>query len=332
MWLGQQPFTRQQHVFANLGDGTYAHSGSLAIRQAVAADVPITYKILYNGFVSMTGGQPIEGGMTPAQILAELAAEGVKKMALVVDEPDRYLGVALPAGVSLRHRDADGRDAARVPRVQGRVRHPLRPALRDRAPTAAQARQMGRPGHPHLHSPRGLRRLRRLRKGLELHGDRAARDRVRPQAAHQPVELQQGLFLRRGLLPELRHRPRRRPAQTRGDCAARTAGGSRTGPPGNRRALQRARGGHRRLGRGHRQPDARRRRLPRRALQLQPRPDWLEPEIRRGHRACAHGAETRGSACDAHRLGRSGRDDRLRPHRGGGRRVPVEAQSCVRAR
>ena len=69
MWLGQQPFTRQDHVFANIGDGTYAHSGSLAIRQAIAADVPITYKILFNGFVSMTGGQPIEGGMTPVQIL-----------------------------------------------------------------------------------------------------------------------------------------------------------------------------------------------------------------------------------------------------------------------
>ncbi len=106
MWLGQQPFTRQSHVFANIGDGTYAHSGVLAVRQAVAADVPITYKILYNGFVSMTGGQPIEGGMTPVQILSELAAEGVKKMALVVDDPGRYLGVPLPPGVSLRHRDA----------------------------------------------------------------------------------------------------------------------------------------------------------------------------------------------------------------------------------
>ena len=106
MWLGQQPFTRQQHVFANIGDGTYAHSGSLAIRQAVAAGVPMTYKILFNGFVSMTGGQPIEGGMTPPQILAELAAEGVKKMALVVDDPERYARVALPTGVSLRHRDA----------------------------------------------------------------------------------------------------------------------------------------------------------------------------------------------------------------------------------
>src|SRR5271165_6786426 len=106
MWLGQQPFTSEQHVFANIGDGTYAHSGSLAIRQAIAADVPITYKILYNGFVSMTGGQPIEGGMTPVQILAECAAEGVRKMALLVDEPERYAGVPLPQGVSLRHRDA----------------------------------------------------------------------------------------------------------------------------------------------------------------------------------------------------------------------------------
>jgi indolepyruvate ferredoxin oxidoreductase len=106
MWLGQQPFTKEAHVFANIGDGTYAHSGMLAIRQAVAAGVPITYKILYNGFVSMTGGQAIEGGMTPPQILAELAAEGVKKLALVVDDPDRYLGVPLPPGVALRHRDA----------------------------------------------------------------------------------------------------------------------------------------------------------------------------------------------------------------------------------
>ncbi len=105
MWLGQQPFTRESHVFANIGDGTYAHSGSLAIRQAIAADVPITYKILFNGFVSMTGGQPIEGGMTPVQILGELAAEGVRKMALVADDPERYAGVPLPSGVSLRHRD-----------------------------------------------------------------------------------------------------------------------------------------------------------------------------------------------------------------------------------
>jgi indolepyruvate ferredoxin oxidoreductase len=104
-WLGQQPFTHEKHVFANLGDGTFAHSGLLAIRQAVAADVPITYKLLYNGFVSMTGGQPVDASLSPAQTLAVLAGEGVKKMAVVTDEPERYQGVTLPAGVPVHHRD-----------------------------------------------------------------------------------------------------------------------------------------------------------------------------------------------------------------------------------
>ncbi len=104
MWLGQQPFTSEKHVFSNLGDGTYTHSGFLAIRQAIAAHVPITYKILYNGFVSMTGGQPIESGLSPLQILQELAAEGVGKMALVADDPGKYEGVALPPNTTLRHR------------------------------------------------------------------------------------------------------------------------------------------------------------------------------------------------------------------------------------
>ncbi|MGZ5184274.1 MAG: indolepyruvate ferredoxin oxidoreductase family protein [Caldimonas sp.] len=104
MWLGQQPFTDEKHVFTNLGDGTYSHSGFLAIRQALAAKVPITYKLLYNGFVSMTGGQAVESGQTPSQILGALAAEGVTKMAVVTDEPERYAGVTLPPGVPVHHR------------------------------------------------------------------------------------------------------------------------------------------------------------------------------------------------------------------------------------
>ena len=104
MWLGQQPFTQEKHVFANLGDGTYAHSGFLAVRQAIAAKVPITYKLLYNGFVSMTGGQAVETEQSPAQILASLAAEGVRKMAVVTDEPERYADVELPPGVLVHHR------------------------------------------------------------------------------------------------------------------------------------------------------------------------------------------------------------------------------------
>ena len=113
----------------------------------------------------------------------------------------------------------DGRDAARISRIQGRLGHPLRPALRDRAAAPAQARQMGRSGHPHIYQSRRLRRLRRLRARLQLHGDRTARDGIRAQAAHQSVELQQGLLLRRGILPELRDRSWRTPAQARGDRA-----------------------------------------------------------------------------------------------------------------
>lgn len=103
-WLGQQPFTTEKHVFANLGDGTFAHSGLLAIRQAVSARVPMTYKLLYNGFVSMTGGQPLDAELSPQSILAILAGEGVKKMAVVTDEPNKYQGVTLPPDVAVHHR------------------------------------------------------------------------------------------------------------------------------------------------------------------------------------------------------------------------------------
>jgi len=104
MWLGQHAFTEEKHVFANIGDGTFAHSGFLAVRQAIAAGVPITYKILYNGFVSMTGGQPVETEQSPAQILHGLAAEGVTKMAVVTDEPEKYDGIRLPHTTPVYHR------------------------------------------------------------------------------------------------------------------------------------------------------------------------------------------------------------------------------------
>jgi indolepyruvate ferredoxin oxidoreductase len=103
-WLGQQPFTSEKHVFANLGDGTYAHSGSLAIRQAVAAGVPITYKLLANGFVSMTGGQPIAGGQSLPQIVDALRADGVRKIVVVTDDPSKYASVKFADGVPVKHR------------------------------------------------------------------------------------------------------------------------------------------------------------------------------------------------------------------------------------
>src|SRR5260221_10593143 len=120
-WLGQAPFTNTPHIFANPGDGTYYHSGSLAIRAAVAAGANITYKILYNDAVAMTGGQPIEGQLTVPQITQQLAAEGVKRIVVVSDEPDKYpVDAGFAPGVETFHRerlDAVQRDLRDTPGV-----------------------------------------------------------------------------------------------------------------------------------------------------------------------------------------------------------------------
>jgi indolepyruvate ferredoxin oxidoreductase len=89
-WVGQAPFTETRHVFQNLGDGTYFHSGSLAIRHAVSTKTPITYKILFNDAVAMTGGQNHDGLLTPAMIAKQVQAEGVHKVVVVTDDPDKY--------------------------------------------------------------------------------------------------------------------------------------------------------------------------------------------------------------------------------------------------
>ena len=107
-WVGQQPFTTDQHIFANLGDGTYFHSGLLAVRQSIAAGVNITYKILYNDAVAMTGGQQIgerAEGHSVVQIAQSMRAEGAMKIVVVTDEPEKYDGVKLVDGVDVLHRD-----------------------------------------------------------------------------------------------------------------------------------------------------------------------------------------------------------------------------------
>ena len=105
-WLGQAPFTETRHVFQNLGDGTYFHSGLLAIRAAVAAGVNITYKILYNDAVAMTGGQALDGQLSVAQLIEQLRAEGVKRIAVVSDQPREYRDSPFSKydGVSISHR------------------------------------------------------------------------------------------------------------------------------------------------------------------------------------------------------------------------------------
>ncbi|MFL6580505.1 MAG: indolepyruvate ferredoxin oxidoreductase family protein [Burkholderiales bacterium] len=104
-WIGQAPFSKVPHVFANLGDGTYFHSGHLAIRAALAANVNITYKILYNDAVAMTGGQPVDGQISVALIAQQMAAEGVKRIAVVTEDLARYEDRSqLPANVTINDR------------------------------------------------------------------------------------------------------------------------------------------------------------------------------------------------------------------------------------
>jgi indolepyruvate ferredoxin oxidoreductase len=108
-WVGQAAFTNDQHVFANLGDGTYYHSGLLAVRQSIAAKVNITYKILFNDAVAMTGGQPVDGTLKVPEMTRELDAEGAVKIVVVTDEPEKYededIAARLANGVTVEHRD-----------------------------------------------------------------------------------------------------------------------------------------------------------------------------------------------------------------------------------
>jgi len=105
-WVAAGPYVDTPHIFQNMGDGTYAHSGILSIRAAVAAKAVMTFKILYNDAVAMTGGQPVEGTPTPLDIVRQLIAERVDPVVIVTDQPDDYSGDnAPPIGVSVHHRD-----------------------------------------------------------------------------------------------------------------------------------------------------------------------------------------------------------------------------------
>ncbi|MGE3503468.1 MAG: indolepyruvate ferredoxin oxidoreductase family protein [Alphaproteobacteria bacterium] len=105
-WIGQAPFTETQHIFQNIGDGTYFHSGILAVRACVAANVNMTFKILYNDAVAMTGGQHVDGQLSVPQVTRQLASEGVKRIAVVSDDPEKYaIGEEFAPGVTRHHRD-----------------------------------------------------------------------------------------------------------------------------------------------------------------------------------------------------------------------------------
>ena len=104
-WNGVSQFVDTAHIFQNMGDGTYSHSGVLAIRAAVAANANITYKLLYNDAVAMTGGQPVESQASPVDMVRQLLSEGVRSVHLVSDHPEQYAGITMPAKSSVHHRD-----------------------------------------------------------------------------------------------------------------------------------------------------------------------------------------------------------------------------------
>jgi indolepyruvate ferredoxin oxidoreductase len=118
-WMGEAPFVKTKHVFQNIGDGTYFHSGFLAVRATIASGVNVTYKILYNDAVAMTGGQHIDGNLTPPQIARELLAEGVKKVVVVTDEPQKYPSGAFPSEVEVHHRDDYDRVQREIRTIEG---------------------------------------------------------------------------------------------------------------------------------------------------------------------------------------------------------------------
>lgn len=103
-WVGLSPFIQTGHMFQNMGEGTYFHSGYLAIRQAIAAGANITYKILFNDAVAMTGGQPVDGPISVPRICQQTLGEGARRVVITTDEPERYRGVELPSGVQVHHR------------------------------------------------------------------------------------------------------------------------------------------------------------------------------------------------------------------------------------
>ncbi|MGN5479296.1 2-oxoacid:acceptor oxidoreductase family protein [Cupriavidus basilensis] len=205
-WMGQSEFSKRKHMFANLGDGTYNHSGLLAVRQSIHAGVNMTYKILFNSAVAMTGGQPVDGQLDVPAMSRELHAEGVRQIVVVTDEPEKYKGVAnLATGVTVRHRDELDTVQRELREVSG-----VTSIIYDQ--TCATKKRRERKRGTMVDPDKRVVINELVCEGCgdcsvesQLPGRATGGNRVRPQAQGEPGHLQQGLLVHQGFLPELRH-------------------------------------------------------------------------------------------------------------------------------
>ena len=183
-------FYRTKHVFQNLGDGTYFHSGILAIRAAVSAGVNITYKILYNDAVAMTGGQPIDGSLSVDDLIQQVRGEGVRRIALVSDDPDDGAASLRRPRLQPAPPRRAGQRAERVARIPGYFGDRLPADLCCRETPAAQKRTADRPAKAPVYQRGCLRGLWRLQLEIQLPVGATKGDRAGAQAADRPECLQ----------------------------------------------------------------------------------------------------------------------------------------------
>ena len=229
-WIGMAPVHRRQHLVQNLGDGTFHHSGSLAVRAAVAAGVNITYKLLYNEHVAMTGGQAIEGQLSVPDLTRWLELEGVRRIIVTTEDTSRYRGVKL----RLDRRAARPQGAARLRSRSSRGVEGVTVLIHDQE-CAAELRRKRKRGKARrargarLDQRARLRGLRRLRREVQLPLGAAGGDRVRAQDADPPGLLQQGLLLPGGRLPLVPHGRPRQEGEARDAAAPASSCPSRSG-------------------------------------------------------------------------------------------------------
>ena len=217
-WIGMSPFIDRDHIVQNLGDGTYFHSGSLAVRAACASGVNITYKLLYNGTVAMTGGQDPQGQMSVPDVVQDLLLEGVKRIIVTTEDTSRYddADFGSHAHTSGEHDERLGvgpHPADRGPGGAGEDQRghgaDPRPGVRGREAPSPQPREDGQARLPDRHQRARVRGVRRLRRQEQLSVGPAGEHAVRPQDPDPPDELQLRHDLSRGRLPIVCARQRR---------------------------------------------------------------------------------------------------------------------------